>query len=53
MTGGCSTSPLDYCPTAIVTREQMAVFLVRTFSLPFPASGGSPVSVAGRPISAR
>ena len=31
VTGGCSTSPLLYCPTGDVTRGQMAAFLVRTF----------------------
>ncbi|MBI5963832.1 MAG: S-layer homology domain-containing protein [Chloroflexi bacterium] len=29
ITGGCSTIPLNYCPTNSVTRAQMAVFLVR------------------------
>lgn len=29
ITGGCSTNPMMYCPTAVVTRGQMAVFLVR------------------------
>jgi len=29
VTGGCSTVPLRYCPDAVVTRAQMAVFLVR------------------------
>ena len=29
ITGGCSTSPLQYCPEGIVTRAQMAVFLLR------------------------
>ncbi len=27
ITGGCSVSPLNYCPTSPVTRAQMAVFL--------------------------
>jgi hypothetical protein len=36
ITGGCGTSPLRYCPNDDVTREQMAVFLVRDFGLPFP-----------------
>ena len=31
ITGGCQASPLLYCPTAAVTRGQMAVFLVKTF----------------------
>jgi hypothetical protein len=34
VTSGCSTSPLMYCPTTPVSRDQMAVFLVRNFSLP-------------------
>lgn len=29
ITGGCGTSPLQYCPEASVTRAQMAVFLLR------------------------
>jgi hypothetical protein len=29
ITGGCSTSPLMYCPLASVTRGQMAVFIER------------------------
>ncbi|MEJ5224019.1 MAG: S-layer homology domain-containing protein [Anaerolineales bacterium] len=29
ITGGCSTSPLQYCPATTVTRDQMAVFLLR------------------------
>ncbi len=31
ITGGCSASPLDYCPGNAVLRQQMAAFLVRTF----------------------
>jgi hypothetical protein len=34
ITSGCSVSPMRYCPTAPVTRDQMAVFLVRNFNLP-------------------
>lgn len=34
VTGGCSSNPLLYCPTANVTRGQMAVFIVKTFRLP-------------------
>ena len=34
ITGGCSTSPMLYCPATPVTRDQMAVFLVRAFNLP-------------------
>ena len=29
--GGCSTSPLLYCPNNVVNRAQMAAFLVNTF----------------------
>ncbi len=27
ITGGCSSNPLNYCPDAVVTRAQMAVFI--------------------------
>ena len=30
ITGGCSTSPLQYCPNQTVLRKQMAVFLLKT-----------------------
>ncbi len=33
ITGGCSASPLLYCPGSSVTRGQMSAFLVRTFGL--------------------
>ncbi len=33
ITAGCGTAPLRYCPSANVTRAQMAVFLVTTFAL--------------------
>lgn len=29
ITSGCSANPLDFCPTADVTRAEMAVFIVR------------------------
>jgi hypothetical protein len=32
ITGGCGNN--NYCPTDNITRDQMAVFLVRTFNLP-------------------
>jgi hypothetical protein len=32
ITGGCGSG--NYCPEAVVTRAQMAVFLVTAFSLP-------------------
>jgi hypothetical protein len=30
ITGGCSTSPLQFCPEGYVTRAQMSIFLLRT-----------------------
>ncbi|HEX4440831.1 MAG TPA: right-handed parallel beta-helix repeat-containing protein [Thermoanaerobaculia bacterium] len=33
ITGGCGTNPLRYCPTNINNRQQMAVFITKTFSL--------------------
>jgi hypothetical protein len=33
ITGGCLTNPLRYCPTNINTRQEMAVFLTKAFSL--------------------
>jgi cysteine-rich repeat protein len=33
ITGGCNVSPLQYCPDNPNNRGQMAVFLVKTFSL--------------------
>ncbi len=33
ITGGCITNPLRYCPTATNVRQQMAVFLTKTFNL--------------------
>jgi len=29
ITGGCATNPLQFCPDAIVNRQQMAVFLLK------------------------
>jgi hypothetical protein len=34
ITGGCSASPLLYCPGSTVLRQQMASFLARTFLTP-------------------
>jgi hypothetical protein len=34
ITGGCSTSPLLYCPDQDVTRQEMSVFLLRTLEDP-------------------
>ncbi len=36
ITGGCGVSPLRFCPTAPVTRAQMAVFISAAFGLPVP-----------------
>ena len=33
ITGGCQASPLLYCPQNAVLRQQMAVFLVKTFGI--------------------
>jgi hypothetical protein len=35
VTGGCDTVP-DFCPTRVVTRAEMAVFLTLMFNLPLP-----------------
>jgi ELWxxDGT repeat protein len=32
ITSGCAANPLRYCPSAAITRGQMAVFAVRTFA---------------------
>ncbi len=37
-TAGCSTNPPDYCPATVVTRAQMAVFVVAAYDL---ATGSS------------
>jgi len=47
ITGGCSTSPPQYCPDAGVTRATMAVFLVRTFDVPLEAGSSALGHVAG------
>jgi hypothetical protein len=43
ITGGCSSVPLNYCPTTPVTRAQMAIFLLRGMHgkayTPPPATG--------------
>ena len=46
VTSGCSTTPLLYCPLGVVTRDQMAVFLLRAkygadYSPPAIPPGGS------------
>jgi thermitase len=37
ITGGCSVSPLKFCPGNKVTRAELAVFIVRAWELPLPA----------------
>jgi len=44
VTGGCTASPLNYCPDSTVTRAQMAVFLLKGIhgsNYSPPAVGGS------------
>ena len=36
ITTGCLNNPLRYCPQNKVTRQEMAVFIVRAFNLPLP-----------------
>ena len=36
ITTGCSTTPMKFCPNANVTRQEMAVFIVRAFHIPLP-----------------
>ena len=34
LTGGCAASPLRYCPDSVLSRGEMAAFLIRAFPLP-------------------
>ena len=43
ITSGCSTTPVMYCPSAVVTRAQMAIFLERGIR----GSGYNPPAVGG------
>jgi Zn-dependent metalloprotease len=36
ITTGCANNPLRYCPQNKVTRQEMAVFIVRAFGIPLP-----------------
>ncbi|HET6347356.1 MAG TPA: S-layer homology domain-containing protein [Myxococcota bacterium] len=36
VTSGCATNPLRFCPGENVSRDQMATFIVRAFSIPNP-----------------
>jgi hypothetical protein len=55
VTGGCATSPLRYCPGQAVTRDQMAVFLLRAIHgagyQPPPASGTFADVPASHPLA--
>lgn len=44
VTGGCSTSPLLYCPSSACTRGQTAVFLTRGFGLLTPSPTQTPTT---------
>jgi hypothetical protein len=56
ITGGCATAPLRYCPTAPVSRGEMAVFLVRAryggAFVPPPATGVFADVPASNPFAA-
>ncbi|MFZ5880413.1 MAG: S-layer homology domain-containing protein [Chloroflexota bacterium] len=53
VTGGCSTNPVKYCPDTFVTREQMAVFLLRAKNGPsyLPPPVGSSTGFTDVPIN--
>jgi hypothetical protein len=36
ITTGCAVNPLRFCPMNKVTRQEMAVFIVRAFGIPLP-----------------
>ncbi|MEO8357408.1 MAG: hypothetical protein ABI621_15995 [Chloroflexota bacterium] len=36
ITTGCAVNSLKYCPQNKVTRQEMAVFIVRAFGIPLP-----------------
>ena len=40
VTEGCAADSLSYCPDRVVTRAEMAAFLVRAFDLPAAGSAG-------------
>ena len=50
ITKGCDPSGARFCPEGIVTRDQMAGFLVRAFKLP-PVAGSSFSDVAGNVLA--
>lgn len=46
VTAGCQTAPLRYCPESVVTREQMAVFLLKSDE----GGGSAPPSCTAPPF---
>ena len=50
ITKGCNSAGTRFCPDGIVTRDQMAAFLVRAFKLP-PVGGSSFVDVSGNGLA--
>ena len=42
ITGGCETSPLNYCPAAPVTRGEMATFIERAYPFVVPSESCAP-----------
>jgi hypothetical protein len=42
ITSGCVASPLQFCPLSPVTREQMAIFIYRTFPYGTPSEACTP-----------
>jgi hypothetical protein len=42
ITAGCVASPLQFCPGSSVTREQMAIFIYRTFPYGTPSDACTP-----------
>ena len=48
---GCGTSPLRYCPTDLVNRAQMSVFLVKGLLIPVGTDTGYFTDVSGTPFA--
>lgn len=45
ITQGCSNTPLNFCPSATLSREQLATFLARSLHLPFATAAFADVPV--------
>ena len=56
ITTGCAVNPLKYCPTQVVTRAQMAVFMLRAVHVddatPYVPADVNPDTFADSPINA-